>query len=298
MHDSQLEQNHRVFEANHALILEEQKIIRKNLLQEDSDNDQIESSNYLLSYDDKYEIFGQIKEELQIIDEPRIERLNNCGRIFLNDFQVQRKNEFFSNYNEYIDMINYINDEAGTPTIGQLAQGKDSIIKEEASEENDVNPLHEEYEENSHNDLNRTPSSHRRSRDAHNQHSDLKEYLQREDEHQYDDNGEGEHEQEHEHEQFEDQNDMYILHNEAEDHEQELDHQEHEENEDNEQEDHHDQVFDHSTPDRFYDLNRYKNQAKNSADSYQKHTSSDNNSAEKHIEESNINDLLFTGKIV
>ena len=56
-HDSQLEQNHRVFEANHALILEEQKIIRKNLLQEDSDNDQIESSNYILSYDDKYEVF-------------------------------------------------------------------------------------------------------------------------------------------------------------------------------------------------------------------------------------------------
>lgn len=28
-HESTLEQNHRVFEANHAIILEEQKIIRK-----------------------------------------------------------------------------------------------------------------------------------------------------------------------------------------------------------------------------------------------------------------------------
>lgn len=90
-HDSQLEQNHRVFEANHALILEEQKIIRKNLLQEDSDNDQIESSNYILSYDDKYEVFNQIKEELQIIEEPRLQRLDNCGKIFLEDFQTQRK---------------------------------------------------------------------------------------------------------------------------------------------------------------------------------------------------------------
>jgi hypothetical protein len=29
VHDSTLEQNHRIFEANHAIILEEQKIIRK-----------------------------------------------------------------------------------------------------------------------------------------------------------------------------------------------------------------------------------------------------------------------------
>jgi hypothetical protein len=29
IHDSTLEQNHRIFEANHAIILEEQKIIRK-----------------------------------------------------------------------------------------------------------------------------------------------------------------------------------------------------------------------------------------------------------------------------
>lgn len=28
-HDSTLEQNHRIFEANHAIILEEQKVIRK-----------------------------------------------------------------------------------------------------------------------------------------------------------------------------------------------------------------------------------------------------------------------------
>lgn len=86
-----LRNNHRNFEANHAIILEEQKLIRKNLLQqEDSDNEDYKLK-YKLSQHDKAQIFGEIREELELIDELRKERLNTCSNIYESSFQQQRK---------------------------------------------------------------------------------------------------------------------------------------------------------------------------------------------------------------
>ena len=154
---------------------------------------------------------------------------------------------FLINFNDYINLINYINESEGNTPQDQHQKDRNSVIKEEVSEENDINPLHEEYEEHYYSNKNDSPSPNRRSRDERNQHSDLKEYLQRDEDH-----------------------------------------------EDETQEN---KVFDHDTPDKMYEVHRYNddNRLNKYTESYQNQTSSNKNSAEKHIEESNINDLLFTG---
>lgn len=79
------------------------------LNEQNSDDDRHIPGNHLTE-DDKKEIFEQIKEELEIIDEPRQERLQNCGQIFIDDYQQQRKQEFFNGYEEYIERLNNFNE--------------------------------------------------------------------------------------------------------------------------------------------------------------------------------------------
>ena len=72
----ELRNSHRNFEANYAIILKEQKLIRKNILQQEDNVNEEYKSKYKLSQHDKVQIFNEIKEELELIDELRKERPN------------------------------------------------------------------------------------------------------------------------------------------------------------------------------------------------------------------------------
>lgn len=55
-----------------------------------------------------------------MINGPRRERLQNCGQIFIEQYQQQRKNEFFDSYNEYIENFGEIQEEDNNrPTQNQ-----------------------------------------------------------------------------------------------------------------------------------------------------------------------------------
>lgn len=61
------------------------------MLQEtDSDDGPTHENNFRLTDEEKAEVFNHIKEEMELIDEPRKERLQNCGQIYTHQYQ-QRK---------------------------------------------------------------------------------------------------------------------------------------------------------------------------------------------------------------
>lgn len=144
------------------------------MLQEtDSDDGPTNENNYKLTNQDKDEIFSQIRDELEIIDEPRQERQFNCGKIFSEDYQQQRKNEFYSSYQDYIYMLSAINEQDETNEDGieeDSDEGRESHTYEYDQE---INKQEGEGEGDS-------PSPARRSRDDRNKkvfYSDVNDYL-------------------------------------------------------------------------------------------------------------------------